>query len=241
VDRRDNRLPDAPNLLTIYSDLHCSFAHLALHRLHETRRALGLDGRVWLDHRSFPLELFNERVNSLRGVNSETSVVGALDPTAGWKLWQAHDWEYPVTTLPGMEAVAAAKRQSWAASEELDRGLRQAFWRDSQCISMRHVIRRVAGNCPSVDLAQLTDDLDSGEYRSAPFEHFAQARDGRVNCSPHVFLHDGTNMPNPGVTVRWINGRFGVGFPIVDAYDTSVYEELLTHAAMLAGIPVTAE
>ena len=241
MDVADDRLPEAPHVVVVYSDLHCSFAHLATYRLHEVRRRLGLEGRIWFDHRSFPLELFNERVNSLRGVNSEASVIGALCPEAGWQLWQAADWEYPVTTLPGMEAVAAAKRQSWAASEELDRGLRRAFWQESRCISMRHVIRGVAADCPSVDLDRLTADLDAGICRPVPFAHFAQARGGRVVCSPHVFLHDGTNMANPGVRVRWANGRFGVGFPVVEAYDASACTTLLTHAAALAGIAVPAE
>jgi len=233
LQRSDVRLPGTPETIVIYSDVHCSFAHLAIHRLHETRRSLGLDGQIWFEHRVFPLELFNERVNSLRGVNSEAAVIGALDPEAGWQLWQAHDWEYPVTSLPAMEAVQAARHQSWAASEELDRGLRRAFWKESRCISMRHVIRQVAVTCPSVNVDQLTDDIDQGTYRKTIFDHFAQIGSGQVNCSPHVFLNDGTNMANPGVIVRWTNGSFGVGYPIVDAYDRTVYEQLLTHAASL--------
>jgi predicted DsbA family dithiol-disulfide isomerase len=241
LDGTDDRLPASPDVMVIYSDLHCSFAHLAIHKLHQARHALGLGGRLWFEHRAFPLELFNEKVNSLRGVNSEASVIGALCPEAGWQLWQAPDWEYPVTTLPPMEAVQTAARQSLAAAEELDRGLRRAFWLQSRTISTRHVIRQVAAECPSVDLDRLTADLDAGVARQSLFTHFAQARDGRVNCSPHVFLHDGTNMANPGVSRRWINGTFGVGFPVVDAYDDSVYESLLTHAATLADVAVPAE
>ena len=236
MDVPDDRLPASPEVIVVYSDLHCSFAHLAVHRLHETRTALGLDEQIWIDHRAFPLELFNQRVNSLRGVNSEAAVVGALDPGAGWQLWQAHDWEYPVSVLLPMEAVQAAKQQSWAAAEQLDRGLRRAFWRESRCITMRHVILTVAAACPSVDLDRLTADLDLGTARHQLFDQFAQACDGRVNCSPHLFLHDGTNLPNPGVSRRWINGTFGVGFPIIDQYDPAVYQTLLTHAANLAGI-----
>jgi predicted DsbA family dithiol-disulfide isomerase len=237
----DDRLPASPDVIVIYSDLHCSFAHLAIHQLQQVRRALGLDGRLWFEHRAFPLELFNEKVNSLRGVNSEVPVVGALCPEAGWQLWQAPDWEYPVTTLPPMEAVQAAARQSLAAAEELDRGLRRAFWSQSRTISMRHVICQVAAECRSVDVDRLTADLDAGVARQSLFTHFAQARGGRVNCSPHVFLHDGTNIANPGVSRRWINGTFGVGFPVIEAYDDSVYQSLLTRAAALAGVAVAAE
>jgi predicted DsbA family dithiol-disulfide isomerase len=231
---RDDRLPATPDTLVVYSDLNCSFAHLAVHRLHETRRRLGLEDVVWFDHRAFPLELFNKRVNKRPGVDSEISVVGALEPDAGWQLWQRHDWEYPVTTLPALEAVQAAKAQGWPASEQLDRGLRRAFWAQSRCISMRHVILEIAAETGAVDTEVLASDLDTGRARSAVLLNYAQACGGRVNCSPHLFLFDGTEAANPGVHRRWVNGEFGVGFPVIDADHSSVYEKLLTHAADLA-------
>jgi predicted DsbA family dithiol-disulfide isomerase len=228
---RDDRLPVTPDTIVVYSDLNCSFAHVAVHRLHETRRRLGLDGTLWFDHRAFPLELFNRRVNERPGVDSEVSVVGALEPEAGWRLWQGPDWTFPVTMLPALEAVQAAKAQGWHASEQLDRALRRAFWAEDRCISMRHVILDVATETDAVDVDALAAELDTGRFRARVHEHFAQARDGRVNCSPHVFLHDGTAMANPGVERHWINGRFGVGFPVIDSDDPSVYELLLRRAA----------
>ena len=234
IAQQDDRLPSAPDTIVIYSDLNCSFAHLAVHRLHESRRRLGLDGIVWFDHRAFPLELFNERVNRRPGVDSEVSVVGALEPAAGWQLWQGPDWEYPVTTLPALEAVQAAKAQGWAASEQLDRGLRRAFWAQSRCISMRHVILDVAAGTGVVNIDALITDLDSGRARAAVMQHYAQARGGRVRCSPHIFLPDGTAAANPGVERHWINGEFGIGFPFIDSDDPSVYDKLLTRAADLA-------
>jgi predicted DsbA family dithiol-disulfide isomerase len=229
----DDRLPVDPAVIVVYSDLMCSFAHLAVHRLHETRRRLGLEGKLWFDHRAFPLELFNRKVNDRPGVDSEVSVVGALDPDAGWQLWQGPDWTYPVTMLPALEAVQAAKTQGWAASEQLDRGLRRAFWGQGRCISMRHVILEVATETGMIDVGALARQLDTGTARASIFTHFSQARDGRVNCSPHVFLYDGTSMANPGVERRWVNGRFGVGFPVIDSDNPSVYRELLTRAANL--------
>jgi predicted DsbA family dithiol-disulfide isomerase len=231
----DDRLPSAPDTIVVYSDLNCSFAHVAVHRLLQTRRRLGLDGLLWFDHRAFPLELFNKRVNRRPGVDSEVSVVGALEPTAGWQLWQAPDWEYPVTTLPALEAVQAAKAQGWEASERLDRGLRRAFWAESRCISMRHVILDVAAETGVVDTDALMTDLDSGQARAVVLRHYGQARDGRVRCSPHIFLSDGTEAANPGVERHWINGEFGVGFPFIDSDDPSIYDKLLARAAELAG------
>ena len=46
------------------------------------------------------------------------------------------------------------------ASEELDRALRVAFFRDSRNISMRHVIAEVASSCDEVDEDKLIDALE---------------------------------------------------------------------------------
>jgi predicted DsbA family dithiol-disulfide isomerase len=233
VQPGDPRLPASPAEIVVYSDLNCSFAHVAVHRLHETRARLGLTGRLHLDHRAFPLELFNLGVNERPGVDSEIAVVGALEPDAGWRLWQEKDWRYPVTMLPALEAVQAAKAQGWHASEQLDRALRKAFWADSRCVSLRNVILDVAEETGVVDVADLAARLDRGEARAAIFEQFAAARDDRVICSPHVFLADGTNSANPGVAAHWVNGDFGVGFPVIDADDPGVYETILEKAAAL--------
>jgi predicted DsbA family dithiol-disulfide isomerase len=227
-------LPDSPDTVVVFSDLNCSFAHLGVHRLHETRARLGLTGKLWFDHRGFPLELFNRTVNERPGVDSEVSVVGALEPTAGWRLWQGPDWTYPVTMLPALEAVQAAKTQGWQASEDLDRALRRAFWAEGRCISLRHVILEVAEGL--LDVPALADDLDTGRARAAVMAQFEAAQDDRVNCSPHVFLFDGTNEANPGVDVSWVNGGFGVGFPVIAKDDPAAYEPLLHHAATLAGL-----
>lgn len=229
----DPRLPTATDTIAIWSDLNCSFAHVAVHRLHETRERLGLVGRLHFDHRAFPLELFNESVNERPGVDSEIAVVGALEPAAGWRLWQGPDWRYPVTMLPALEAVQCAKAQGWAASEALDRALRRAFWAQGRCISMRHVILEVAAETRAVDVEDLAGRLDSGACRRAILRQWKAARGDRVVCSPHVFLADGTSMANPGVTARWVNGGFGEGYPVIDADDPTVYERLLLRAAEL--------
>lgn len=235
TDPRDPRLPGSTDTVVVFSDLNCSFAHLAVHRLHETRKRLGLEGRIWFDHRSFPLELFNHSVNERPGVDSEVSVVGALDPEAGWQLWQGPDWEYPVTMLPPLEAVQAAKEQGWHASEQLDRALRRGYWAEGRCISMRHEILAIARQTGAVDVTALAEAFDSGRARRAVMDQYEAAREGKVNSSPHLFLYDGTNVANPGVSVRWVNGPFGVGFPVIDEDDPTVYEDLLKHAANLMG------
>src|SRR5437868_3729976 len=130
----------APGTIVVWSDIACPWATLAVHRLHQARARLGLDDRTVLDHRAFPLELVNSRCTPRRVLAAEVPVAGALAPEFGWKVWQGPESEWPVTTLLALEAVQAAKEQSLWASEALDVALRRAFFADSRCISMRHVV-----------------------------------------------------------------------------------------------------
>ena len=208
----------------MYSDLACPWAHRAVFRLLETRRRLDVD--VTFDHRPFALELMNSRPTPKAVLDAEVPVVGGLDPDAGWQVWQAPPWQWPVTTLLPLEAVQAAKEQGLAASEQLDRALRLAFFAESRCISMRHVVLDVAGRCDLVDRGALEEALRQGTARAGVLE----PPPDKVKGSPHLFLADGTDAANPGVEMHW-TADHGKGFPVVDHDDPKVYEELLRRAA----------
>jgi len=216
----------APGTIVIWSDLACPWATLAVHRLRTTRTRMGLDDRVVLDHRAFPLELVNGRCTPRKVLAAEVPVVGRLGPEFGWKVWQAPESEWPVTTLPALEAVQAAKEQGLRASEDLDHALRRALFADSRCISMRHVVLDVAKSVASIDLDALTKALDDGRARHQVIDQWHEAVDGPVIGSPHLFLPDGTDEPNPGIAMHW-EGEHGTGFPVVDRDDASIYERLL--------------
>src|SRR5213078_466221 len=142
----------APGTLVVYGDIACPWSHLCVHGLRKARARLGLKDKVDLDLRGFPLELFNERPTPKRTLDAEIPVVGALDPSAGWKTWQRPEFEYPVTTLPALEAVQAAKTQGLRASEDLGCALRHAFFAESRTISLVPVILDVAKQCARVDV-----------------------------------------------------------------------------------------
>jgi predicted DsbA family dithiol-disulfide isomerase len=217
--------------IAVWSDIGCPWSHLAVHRLHEARHRLGLDDAVRFDHRPFPLELVNDQATPRQVLAAEVPVVGALAPEAGWQAWQAPEWHWPVTTLPALEAVQAAAAQDAAAAEELDRALRVAFFGESRCISLRHVILEVASKCDTVDRDALAGTLDDGVARGAVIARFEEATASEdIKGSPHLFLPDGTDAHNPGVTMHW-EGRPGEGFPVIDDDDPSVYDDLLRRAA----------
>lgn len=222
-------LPVAPGTIVVYSDVGCPWAHLAVYRVLAARKRLGLDGEVVLDHRAFPLELFNRRPTPRRIVSAEVPVVGGLDPHAGWQMWQDDLATWPVTTLPALEAVQAAKAQGLEASERLDRALRVAFFGQSRCISLRHVILDVAAGA-GLDVAALSEALDDGRARRTVLDQAAAAEESEVKGSPHLFLADGTEAHNPGVEMSW-SGEHGVGFPVVSKDDPGIYEELVHRAA----------
>lgn len=220
-------------VVTVYSDIWCSFAHIAVHRLHATRARLGLEERVRFDLRAFPLELLNDAPSPRPGTDSEVARMASLEPAAGWQLWQAKDWLYPSTTLPALEAVLAAKEQSLHASEQLDLGLRRAFWAESRCVSNRKVILDVAAATGAVDVAALTEALDDGRARAELSSHARLSATEAITCSPHLFLPDGSDHANPGIDVGW-EGAYGVGWPVIKGDDPKVYEDLLLGAAAQA-------
>lgn len=218
------------NTIVVFSDIACPWAHLAVHRLHETRARLGLEEEVSFDHRAFPLEIFNEQPTPKRILDAEVPVVGGLDPGAGWQMWQGQEHEYPISMLPALEAVQAAKEQGSGASERLDRALRRAFFAESRTITMRDVILDVAASCEGVDERALAAALDDGRARDLITEQKAEADAGPVKGSPHLFLPDGSDVHNPGIEMGW-HGEHGKGFPIVNKDDPSIYEALLQRAA----------
>lgn len=217
----------APNTIQVWSDLSCPWSHVVVWRLWDARKRLDLEDRVRFDHHAFPLELFNNEPTPKAERDSEWPVASELAPRAGWQPWAAPDATWPVTTLPPMEAVQAAKAQSLAASEELDRGLRRAFWAESRCISLRHVILEVAAETESVDVAALAEALDDGRARRRLLDDWATARTDAVRGSAHLFAPDGTNDQNPGITVGWSEAD---GYT-VDADDPSAIDAFVASAA----------
>lgn len=215
-----------PNTIAVWSDIGCPWSHAVVWRLHDARHRLGLTGRLALDHHVFPLELFNSEPTPRPLREAEWEVAATLAPRAGWQAWSAPDHAWPVTMLPPMEAVQAAKLQSLAASEELDRGLRRAFWGESRCISLRHVILEVANESDAVDVAGLAAALDDGLARRALMDDWAVARGDEVRGSAHLFAPDGTNAQNPGITIAWSGDH-----PVIERDDAGAIDDFVRRAA----------
>ena len=221
----------APGTIQVWSDLGCPWSHVVVWRLHDARRRLGLEEQVRLDHHAFPLELFNSEPTPRWHIDVEAPVARQLAPRAGWQSWSAPDSTWPVTLLPPMEAVQAAKLQSLTASEALDRGLRRALYGESRCISLRHVILEVAAETDSVDVTSLAEALDDGRARAALTADWAVARTDAVRGSAHVFAPDGTNAENPGIGIGWEDDGSPAGRYWIERDEPDVIDDLVRRAA----------
>lgn len=233
----------SPDTVTVWSDIGCPWASLALQTLHERARERGLP--LLVDHRAFPLELFNRRPTPKLILDMEIVAIAGRRPELGWRLWSGPESTYPVTMLPPMEAVQAAKDPligGLVASDELDGALRHAFYVEGRCISVHSEIFDVAGECRHVDVRALEDALAQGAGRREVYRQWTVAQGPEVPGSPYVFGPDGYGSHNPGVTYHW-TARPPAGFPHLDEYHIHWADELLdlvvSGASQPAGAPRT--
>ena len=221
----------APGTIQVWSDLGCPWSHAVVWRLWDARRRLDLENRVRFDHHAFPLELFNDEPTPRWHIDVEAPVVQTIAPRAGWQPWAAPDSSWPVTLLPPMEAVQAAKLQSLDASEQLDRGLRRALYGESRCISLRHVILEVANETDAVDVGALAEALDDGRARRAVSDDWAVAQGTGVRGSAHLFAPDGTNAQNPGIGIGWEDDGSPFGRYWIERDDPAAIDDLVRRGA----------
>lgn len=209
----------ATGVVTVWSDITCPWATVSMHMLHAA--AVDAGREVVVDHRAFPLELFNRMPTPKGIIDAEIVTIAGHLPELGWQPWSGPDWTYPVTVLPSMEAVQAAKRPEVGgllASDQLDSALRSAFFADSRCISIHSVILDVAASCSRVDVDALADALARGIGRAEVYQDWRVAGGGKVQGSPHVFTANGYSAHNPGARYHW-TGKPPAGLPRLDAYD----------------------
>lgn len=228
---RDETLVNAgPGVLTVWSDIGCPWATLTMHTIHEAAGRRGQD--VLVDHRAFPLELLNKMPTPKFILDPEMFAIAACVPALGWRRWSEPDSTYPVTMLPALEAVQAAKSPAVGglrASDELDTALRKAFYAEARCISIHSVILEVAAECPQVDADALAAALAEGAGRAEVYRQMRVAEGDGVQGSPHL-LAPGYAAHNPGATYHW-TGEFPYAIPRLEKYETEWAEELLDQLA----------
>ncbi len=113
------------------------------------------------------------------------------EPDIPYQPWHAPDSEWPVTIWPALEAIACAERQGWELAADLDWAIRVAFFAESRCISMRHVLFALAQGT-GLDMLRFTTDFDGGVAKRRVLE---DAQTGwerlKVAGSPTLVLPSG--------------------------------------------------
>ena len=142
----------------IWSDIHCPWAYVAVHRLRRARDAHDLD--VVFAPRAWPLEWVNGRGTPRDIVTTETAALASHEP----ELFTAYTGEsWPSTFLPAFELVVTVRRRYGVrAAEDVDFALRLAFFRDGVDVSIRaglhHALVIATGLNADVVLAEVEDD-----------------------------------------------------------------------------------
>jgi predicted DsbA family dithiol-disulfide isomerase len=201
-------MPDGPVLLDVWSDLHCPWALVCVHRLRVARAEQGLDDEIVINPRAWPLEWVNERGTPRDIVPTETLVLAAEEPTL-FSAYENASW--PSTFLPAFELVAAARRAGGPrAAEEVDYAVRLAFFRDSVDVSIEHGLRHAlasASNHHAVDADTVLDLWQHEPVRRDVLADYRLSRTLPIQGSPQVFLPDGRTFHNPGLTEHdWERG-----------------------------------
>lgn len=199
---------DRPVLLDVWSDLHCPWALICVHRLRAARAELGLTDVV-INPRAWPLEWVNERGTPRDIVATESIVLHAEEPS----LFSRYDNpSWPSTFLPAFELVAAARRAGGPrAAEEVDYALRLAFFRDSVDVSiesgLRHALALAVSQHPGIDAGTVLQIWYHEPVRADVLADYEHSRTLPIQGSPQVFLPSGRTLHNPGLTEHgWERG-----------------------------------
>ncbi|MDQ3709126.1 MAG: DsbA family protein [Actinomycetota bacterium] len=204
--------------VTIYSDIHCPWATLAVHRLRRARDANGLD--VVFDPRAWPLELVNSQGTPRDTVETETAVLAQHEEEL-FSRFRGASW--PSSFLPAFEAVAAARRALGVpAAEEVDYALRVAFFRESADLSVRSAIAEAVQDS-GVDAEAVMKIWDREPVRADVLDDYARSAELPIQGSPQIFWPGGETTHNPGMTDHeWVRG-----IPRLRSVDGDAVERLL--------------
>ncbi len=203
-------------MITIWSDIHCPWAYVAILRLHRMRDHLGAD--LAFDHRSYSRELADGAEISAETAKREVVALAQLEPTA-FSALQSEAW--PTSNLAAFEAQKWGFSQGQDIGEAFDLALRRAVFLHGHNLGARSQLLAVA-ELEGLMADQLGAALDDGRFRKPVTADFDEARTHEITGSPEIVMADGTSHHNPGITYRTERG-----IPIIVSDHPSVYEELI--------------
>lgn len=187
----------SPVTIDLYSDVHCPYAYVTAYRLRQLRAEYR--GIVTISYKSLALEYVNHRATPKPILDNETPILMLEEPDIPYQPWHAPLSEWPVTMWPAFEAIKCAERQGSDAAADLDWAIRTAFFAESQCISMRHVLLALAEKT-GLDMPRFVEDFDSGVTKR---QILHEAQEGwerlKVEGSPTFVLPSGAQVSYPAL------------------------------------------
>lgn len=186
-----------PVRIAVYADLYCPYAYITMYRLRQLRE--DYRGRVSIAHKSLALEYVNREPTPKAVLDAELPILMLEEPDIPYEPWHTELSAWPVTMWPAFEAVACAERQGLDLADDLDWAIRVAFFAESQCVSMRHVLLDLAERV-GLNMQRFTADLDSGAAKQQVID---DAREGwerlKVPGSPTLVLPSGRQISDLGL------------------------------------------
>ncbi|MDX1521395.1 MAG: DsbA family protein [Anaerolineae bacterium] len=178
--------------IDLYSDVHCPYAYLTTYRLRQLRDEY-VD-KIAIVHRSLALEYVNRRSTPKNIIEAETPILMLEELDIPYHPWHAPLTEWPVTMWPAFEAVKCAEEQGLDLADDLDWAIRKAFFAESRCISMRHVLFELA-EAAGLDMVRFADAFDSGVYKRRALEEAQMGWETlKVEGSPTFVLPSGERI-----------------------------------------------
>jgi predicted DsbA family dithiol-disulfide isomerase len=217
-----------PGVITIYSDVVCPWAHLALYRLRDALDRNGATGTVPIEHRAFPLEVLDGRPTPREAFDRAVDMGRSIAPDAGWEHWDAPEWAFPPSSLLALEAVQAAASQNPAHADLVDHATRLAFWVRHECIAAMPVVLEILRRTDGVDFDGAAAEFWSGRPRATIRHHVDAAATAAVPASPHLVvrgLDDARSWTNPGITTNGPAERFDIA-----ADEPAVFDDIVEYA-----------
>ena len=190
----------------VWSDIHCPWALVAIHRLRRARARLGAEA-VFVP-RAWPLEWVNGRGTPLEIVSVEVAALASHEPDL-FNRYRGSSW--PSTFLPAFELVAAAGRVGGVElAEHVDYALRLAFFRDSIDVSIEAGLRQSLDLAreyhPGCDVDAVMSTWRTQGVRSDVVRDFQESQGMAIQGSPQILFPDGTSAHNPGMTDHYWRG-----------------------------------
>lgn len=110
--------------------------------------------------------------------------------------------------MPAFSAVRCAALQGDEAASRYQLRAREAFFAESRCISLRHVLVELAEEC-GLDVPRFEDDIDAGREHAAVVAETVEGwRTLAVRGSPTLVLPDGTQHFAPAMPhLVWARGH----------------------------------